>query len=112
MQSGSGYTYHILNVMDSSNNIVYRDNPSSNFFVAKQPTGIQMNKNNTTLVLNQTETLTATLEPAGITKGIKWSSSDEAVAVVNSTGIITVLKAGVTVITASVIYTSGESCKW
>lgn len=109
VQSGSGYSYRILNVVDSSNNIVYRDLPSSTFYVALQPTGIQMNKNNTALVLNQTEVLTAALEPAGISKGIRWSSSDPSVATVNATGTVTVKKKGIAIITASVMYASGES---
>jgi hypothetical protein len=92
VESGSGYSHRVLNVVDSSNNIVYRDMPSSVFFTAKQPTGIQMNKSNTALALNQSEDLTASLEPAGIVKGIRWSSSDPSVATVNATGTVTVYK--------------------
>lgn len=109
VQSGSGYSLRILNVVDSSNNIVHKDNPSVNFYVAQQPTGIQMNKTNTALALNQSEDLIATLEPAEISKGIRWSSSDSSVAAVNAYGKVTVLKKGVAVITASVLYASGES---
>ena len=49
------------------------------------------------------KTLTATIKPTNATdKNIKWSSSDEGVATVDSNGKITAVGAGSTVITASV----------
>ena len=55
------------------------------------------------------KTLTATIKPTNATdKNIKWSSSDEGVATVDSNGKITAVGAGSTVITASV---GGKSAK-
>lgn len=64
-------------------------------------TGITLNKTETSIEKNATETLTATVTPDNATdKSVTWTSSDTAVATV-SNGVVTALKAGETTITAT-----------
>ena len=66
-------------------------------------TGISLNKSATSLTEGESETLTATITPSNATgdKTVKWSSSNEAVAAVDSNGKVTAKKAGTAVITAT-----------
>ena len=66
-------------------------------------TGISLNKSATSLTEGESETLTATITPSNATgdKTVKWSSSNEAVATVDSNGKVTAKKAGTAVITAT-----------
>ena len=66
-------------------------------------TGIGLNKSTTSLTEGESETLTATIAPSNATgdKTVKWSSSNEAVAAVDSNGKVTAKKAGTAVITAT-----------
>ena len=66
-------------------------------------TGIGLNKSTTSLTEGESETLTATITPSNATgdKTVKWSSSNEAVAAVDSNGKVTAKKAGTAVITAT-----------
>lgn len=65
-------------------------------------TGVALNKNSTTIVVNETETLEATVLPVNATnKTVTWSSSDPTVATVNSDGVVTALAAGTTNITVT-----------
>ena len=66
-------------------------------------TGISLNKSTTSLTEGESETLTATITPSNATgdKTVKWSSSNEAVAAVDSNGKVTAKKAGTAVITAT-----------
>ena len=66
-------------------------------------TGISLNKSTTSLTESESETLTATITPSNATgdKTVKWSSSNEAVAAVDSNGKVTAKKAGTAVITAT-----------
>ena len=66
-------------------------------------TGISLNKSTTSLTEGESETLTATITPSNATgdKTVKWSSSNEAVATVDSNGKVTAKKAGTAVITAT-----------
>ena len=66
-------------------------------------TGISLNKSTTSLTEGESETLTATITPLNATgdKTVKWSSSNEAVAAVDSNGKVTAKKAGTAVITAT-----------
>ena len=66
-------------------------------------TGISLNKSTTSLTEGESETLTATITPLNATgdKTVKWSSSNEAVATVDSNGKVTAKKAGTAVITAT-----------
>ena len=75
-------------------------------------TGIGLNKSTTSLTEGESETLTATITPSNATgdKTVKWSSSNEAVAVVDSNGKVTAKKAGTAVITATSSNGKSASC--
>lgn len=63
-------------------------------------TEVRLDKTATTLVEGDTEELMATVMPENATdKGIEWKSSDENVATVSQTGLVTALKEGPAVIT-------------
>lgn len=67
-------------------------------------TDITLNKTEGTLAVGDTETLVATIAPAGATnKMVEWSSSDESVATVDENGKVTALKAGTATITAKAL---------
>ena len=62
-------------------------------------TSVTLNKNTTSLCVNATETLTATVLPANATNpAVTWSSSNTAIATVNASGQITAVSAGQTTI--------------
>ncbi|GAB1475743.1 hypothetical protein MASR2M70_05750 [Bacillota bacterium] len=64
--------------------------------------GINLNKEDTIIAAGSWETLVATITPAGATnKTIAWSSSDETIATVSSSGLVTGIKVGTATITAS-----------
>ena len=63
-------------------------------------TSVKLNKSSTTLVVGESETLTATVLPADATdKSVTWTSSDSSVATVNSNGTITAVAIGTATIT-------------
>ena len=65
-------------------------------------TGIRLSKTNTSLKVGISETLSATVGPSNAAnKAIAWTSNDEAIVTVNSSGKITAVKAGTAVITAA-----------
>ena len=65
---------------------------------------IEINKTSTTLNKNDTETLSVTINPEDTSEDttVTWSSNDETVATVDSTGKVTAKKAGTATITATV----------
>lgn len=66
------------------------------------PTGVTLNKNSTTIVAGNTETLTATVSPETATdKTVTWSSSNTSVATVSSSGVVTAVAAGSATITVT-----------
>ena len=75
-------------------------------------TGIGLNKSTTSLTEGESETLTATITPSNATgdKTVKWSSSNEAVAAVDSNGKVTAKKAGTAVITVTSSNGKSASC--
>ena len=75
-------------------------------------TGISLNKSTTSLTEGESETLTATITPSNATgdKTVKWSSSNEAVAAVDSNGKVTAKKAGTAVITVTSSNGKNASC--
>jgi len=62
--------------------------------------GVSLNKTTATLSLNATESLTATVAPAAATnKTVSWSSSNDAIATVDSSGKVTAISEGQATIT-------------
>ena len=67
-------------------------------------TEVTLNKTTLSLEKGKSETLTATVKPDTATdKNVNWSSLDETVASVDTSGKITALKAGTTTITATLV---------
>lgn len=63
-------------------------------------TSVSLNKNNTTIVKGNNETLTATIYPANATnRTISWISSNPSVATVNGSGIVSAVSIGTATIT-------------
>ncbi|MDD4778776.1 MAG: Ig-like domain-containing protein [Fermentimonas sp.] len=64
-------------------------------------TSVSLNKNNTTIVKGNNETLIATIYPANATnRTISWISSNPSVATVNANGIVSAVSTGMATITA------------
>ena len=75
---------------------------------------ITLNKEETSISVGNSETLTATVAPENATiKALTWASSDEDVATVAPDGTVTAVKAGAATITATAADGSGKSavCK-
>ncbi len=65
-------------------------------------TGVKLNKKAVTKTVGETEQLKATVLPANATnKAVIWSSSDKAIATVNSKGLVTAVKKGTATITVT-----------
>ena len=65
-------------------------------------TGVELNKSEIELAVNETEALTATVLPENATdKTVSWSSSNTNVATVSSNGVVTAVSAGTAVITVT-----------
>ena len=76
--------------------------------------GVKLNKKSLSLKKSKSEKLTATVFPAYgevASKGVTWSSSNKAVAKVNSSGKVTALKGGNATITASASNGLKATCK-
>jgi uncharacterized protein YjdB len=79
-----------------------------NFIIGKQGietiavTGVTLNKNATTLTAHASETLIAAVAPANATnQNVTWSSSNNAVATVNSNGVVVAVAEGTAEITVT-----------
>ncbi|MDP4089330.1 MAG: Ig-like domain-containing protein [Bacillota bacterium] len=67
-------------------------------------TSVSINKTTDTLIVGDTDTLTATVNPSDASnKAIVWSSSNTTVAAVDSTGKVTVVAAGAAIITVTTV---------
>ena len=65
-------------------------------------TGVTLNKTNIEILVGNTETLIATIEPNNaINKKVNWTSSDENIATVNENGVVTGVSSGTTEIIAT-----------
>lgn len=65
-------------------------------------TGVALNKNQTSISIGSTETLTATVSPNNATdKSVTWTSSNTGVATVNSSGVVSAVSAGNATITVT-----------
>ena len=70
--------------------------------VKQYATGVTLNKTDATVYTGGTVTLTATVSPADASdKGVTWSSSDNSVATVSASGVVTGVKVGSATITAT-----------
>jgi uncharacterized protein YjdB len=99
-----GYTTIIAKALDGSNVVA-----KSEFRVVKLVTSISLNRTSATTVVGRTLKLTATVNPKTATyRTVYWKSSDESIAVVDSNGLVTALKAGNVTITASAKDSSGK----
>lgn len=81
---------------------------------ASQPTstGITLDVTSLTIAIGEgKKQINATLTPAGSTDKIKWSTSDESVATVNSKGQVTAVSVGSCVVTATAASGVSASCK-
>lgn len=63
---------------------------------------VSINKTSARLKPTETVQLTAEVTPVGATNPITWSSKDTSIATVNSNGLVTAVKTGVTTITARI----------
>ena len=65
-------------------------------------TGVSLNKTETVIEQGKTETLTATVAPSNAAnKAVTWKSSDEEVATVSDTGVVTAVAEGEAIITVT-----------
>lgn len=78
--------------------------------ITKPATGISIDTHSANLVRGDSLQLTATLEPEGSTDEIKWTSSNENIATVSSTGEVTTVGYGYVTITATVQSKYSDSC--
>ena len=73
-----------------------------NITVKRLATSISLNKTSATLYLDQTVQLTATVSPNNATdRSVVWSSSDNSIATVSSTGLVSAIATGNATITAT-----------
>ncbi|URN83916.1 Ig-like domain-containing protein [Acetobacterium wieringae] len=76
------------------------------------PTNIALNKTTSSIAVNGSEKLTATLSPSNVTETtITWSSSDPTIATVDSNGNVTGIKAGTATITATTVNSLSATCQ-
>jgi len=65
-------------------------------------TGISLNKTSTSISLSQTEQLAVTITPVDATnQNLMWSSSDDTIVIVSSTGLVKMIGVGAATITAT-----------
>ena len=67
---------------------------------SKPATAISLNKDTLSLVVGNSETLTATLTPANSTDKVTWTSSADSIATVDENGVVTAVTEGTATITA------------
>jgi uncharacterized protein (TIGR02145 family) len=69
-------------------------------------TGVELNKATSLIFIGETETLTATAQPANAYREVTWSSNNTDVATVDANGTVTAIALGTATITATTV--SGE----
>ena len=83
---------------------IYTADPRAEYVAEIVPTSVTVSPKTETIEVNKTVTLTATVAPDNATnKNVTWTSSDEAVAVVSSAGVVTGKSAGEATITATTV---------
>ncbi|WP_281064345.1 Ig-like domain-containing protein [Clostridium muellerianum] len=81
---------------------VFADESSNDINVNVSVTGVSLDKTKSTLAEGDIVQLTATIAPDNATnKNLKWSSSDETIATVDTTGKVTAVKEGTSTITVT-----------
>lgn len=99
---------------DQDNDLPFT-NPSDQTITITKPVvpaeGITVTPEAATVERGQTTTLTASLEPTNATSEVTWSSSDETIATVDQSGVVTGVKAGPATITAKVNETIFDTCE-
>ena len=107
----TGYTFKGWSTVENGSveyapGATYSDNKAVTLFAvweanAVSVTSVTLNKSATTLKINETETLTATVNPSNATnKSVSWKSSDNSVATVEN-GVVTAIGEGVATITVT-----------
>ena len=91
-------------------NPVKFENAGAELNIVIPVTGITLSKSEMNMVIGQTDTLTATLAPEGVSSAVAWKSTNEAVATVAQDGTVTAVSSGNAVITATAGGISAE-CK-
>ena len=90
-------TYVVLTYTDWNGTITDR------FLADSRATIVELNKDEANMTPGETEQLTATVNsPTGEKKTVTWTTSNDKVATVDSTGKVTALKVGKAIITASI----------
>ncbi len=89
-----------------------RVDASCDIRVVKLVTSISLNRTSVNTIEGRSFALKASINPSNASyKQAKWSSSDETVAIVESNGVVTALKEGKVIITASAQDSSGKSAR-
>lgn len=104
----------VTNASDSSAQLLTCIVPPKTITITKPvvpATGITVTPETATVERGSTTTLTATLEPANATSEVTWSSSDDTIATVDESGVVTGVKAGTATITAKVNETIFDTCE-
>ena len=104
-----GFTYDI-DMKTADRNPVTVQDASVDLDVVIPVTGITLDKQEMNMVIGQTDTLTATLAPEGVSSTVAWESSNEAAATVTQDGTVTAVSSGEAVIKATADGKSAE-CK-
>ncbi|MCI9087408.1 MAG: Ig domain-containing protein, partial [Clostridia bacterium] len=101
------YYLHVLSVDNAGNAL---ETVSGAVTVRQLATGITVSPTPTTVEKGKTKQLTATVTPSNASnKGVTWTSSNTGVATVNSSGVVTGVKAGNVTITAKTADGSNKS---
>ncbi|MFQ6792503.1 MAG: glucosaminidase domain-containing protein [Thomasclavelia sp.] len=77
---------------------------------SKVPTKISLNKTSLNLIVNKSETLTATIIPASVSTSLTWSTSNSKVATVDKNGKVTGVGTGTATITVTTSNGIKASC--
>ena len=72
-------------------------------------TGVSVSPESATIEVGETVSLSATVQPAGVSQSVTWASGSPSVATVDSSGVVTGVSAGTAVITATSVVDSTQS---
>ena len=102
--SDEAYTYATLCVPETSMHAYMNDENWGRFSSYQNLTlaeHLSLDKTSLTLHCNESQQLTATVLPADASQALTWTSSDESVATVSQSGLVSAVAAGNAVITAT-----------